>query len=300
MKLNRSIAIGLGVVPVGVCLWGFVIGPSRLGSTYETVSIPHLPPEWEGKNVAFISDFQVGMWWNHTGVIERAVSTLIHDHPAIVLLGGDFTEDPAEHPGQIEQAVRIVEPLARAGLQTFAVLGNHDYSMVEREDPVRAGPARRLAQQLEAAGIPVLQNEARPVVLKAGGEPLYVTGVGSHWAGKDDPVRSISGIPAGAARIVFMHNPDSFAALPPHSAPLAVCGHTHGGQIRIPFTPQWSWLTFEKEGEVHVDGWQPHYGSAGNRLYVNRGLGTSVVPVRINASPEITYFNLRRAGTTGS
>lgn len=91
----------------------------------------------------------------------------------------------------------------------------------------------------------------------------------------------------------MMHNPDTFGRLPPSSAPLAVAGHTHGGQIRIPFTPEWSWITFKSEDEVHADGWIDDYGAPGNRLYVNRGIGFSVVPIRINAPPEITMFTLR-------
>ena len=89
-----------------------------------------------------------------------------------------------------------------------------------------------------------------------------------------------------------MHHPDSFAEIPAGAAPLAVAGHTHGGQVRIPLMPQWSWLTFVKEDEVHADGWIDGYGAEGNRLYVNRGIGFSVVPLRINCPPELTRFVL--------
>lgn len=91
----------------------------------------------------------------------------------------------------------------------------------------------------------------------------------------------------------MMHNPASFTAIPTVGAPLAIAGHTHGGQIRLPFpTPEWSTLSLISEGQVHTDGWIEKYGNPGNRLYVNRGIGFSIVPFRINYRPEITYFTL--------
>jgi hypothetical protein len=68
--------------------------------------------------------------------------------------------------------------------------------------------------------------------------------------------------------VVFMHNPNSFSQIPAHAAPLAVAAHTHGGQIRIPFTPEWSWLAFFRSDEVHADGWiDAGFDQPGNRLY---------------------------------
>lgn len=276
----------------GLCLWGLLIGPRRLVETREFGPVANLPGEWEGKRVAFIADLQIGMWWNNSETIEKAIELLVRERPDIMLIGGDFTENPAKYEDQISASVKMVAPLVKSGIRTFAVLGNHDYSIVEREDPKQGEPAERLSRELTKIGIVVLNNEARAVTLREGGLPVYVVGLGSHWADEDRAEKAMRDVPANAPRIVFMHNPDSFSSLPAYSAPLAICGHTHGGQIRLPFTPQWSWLTFHQEGKVHADGWQPNYGEMGNSLYVNRGLGMSVAPLRINASPEITWFAL--------
>ena len=91
-----------------------------------------------------------------------------------------------------------------------------------------------------------------------------------------------------------MHEPDSFAAFPANAAPLALAGHTHGGQIRIPFTDDWSWMSLFVNEKVRADGWISDFGQAGNRLYVNRGIGFSSFPIRINCRPELTVFTLRR------
>jgi predicted MPP superfamily phosphohydrolase len=186
------------------------------------------------------------------------------------------------------------------------VLGNHDYSLNQKDDPKNERVAALVAESLERVGIPVLHNEAISLSPRgqaaADGSVLYLVGIGSEWAHEARPEVALAGVPEGAPRIVFMHNPSSFPEIPAGAAPLAVAAHTHGGQIRIPGTPSWSWLDIVAQGEAHADGWiEPSYGQPGNRLYVNRGIGFSAVPVRINAPPEITYFRLLgEAAPTGA
>ncbi|MEO8127074.1 MAG: metallophosphoesterase, partial [Bryobacteraceae bacterium] len=153
----------------GLCLWGLLIGPRVLVETREVGSVANLPPEWEGKRVAFISDLQIGMWGNNSATIQRAIELLVRERPDIMLIGGDFTENPAQDEEQISASVRMVAPLVKSGIRTFAVLGNHDYSMVEREDSKELETAERLSQELTKIGIVVFNNEARSVTLREGG-----------------------------------------------------------------------------------------------------------------------------------
>ena len=145
----------------------------------------------------------------------------------------------------------------------------------------------------------MLENEAVPVALSEGGEPLYVAGIGSAWAERSRPAAALAAVPAGAARIVLAHNPIVYRELPPNAAPLTLAAHTHGGQIRLPLTPSESWLHIARSREVVADGWAvDSVGQAGNRLYVNRGIGFSLVPLRIFCRPELTLFTLRQAEGT--
>lgn len=128
-------------------------------------------------------------------------------------------------------------------------------------------------------------------------ETLYLVGIGPHIPQQDKPNVALAQVPEAAPRLVMMHNPNSFDALPPNTAPLAVAGHTHGGQINLlPFglTPVWFLLTYDEEELVHVAGWIEDFGKPGNNLYINRGIGFSRVPLRINAPPELTLFKLRK------
>ncbi len=120
-----------------------------------------------------------------------------------------------------------------------------------------------------------------------------LVGIGARWPNEDRPEAALSGVSDGAPRFVMMHNPNSFEAFPAGTAPVAVAGHTHGGQVRVPFLAEWSWLKIVEDDEIHVDGWIEGFGEPGNQLYVNRGIGFSVAPIRINCRPEITLFTLR-------
>ncbi len=91
-----------------------------------------------------------------------------------------------------------------------------------------------------------------------------------------------------------MHNPSSFPRLRAGAAPFAVAGHTYGGQVKLPLLGKGSWISLVKGMNFPVAGWSEGYGQAGNRLYVNRGIGFSLLPIRINCPPELTLFTLRR------
>lgn len=285
----RRAASVLGGLLVAALVWGVAIEPRLIDRQELDVDLPRLPRSWDGAEVAFLSDFQVGLVLDNAGTIRRMVAQVVDERPDLVLLGGDFVySDSPEIAVQVAEVVELFRPLTEAGLTTYAVLGNHD---VEQD----AGGL--LQRELAATGIRVLSNEA--VALPAPGgaaePPLHLVGIAPHRPGRDRPAEAVGAVPEEAARLVLMHNPDSFPALPEGTAPLALAGHTHGGQVRVPFTPEWSYLALTQGGEVTADGWIDGYGEPGNQLYVNRGVGMSVVPIRLFCPPELTVFTLHAA-----
>jgi uncharacterized protein len=294
MKKIKYILLGLLGFIGAILIWG-LIEPYILDREAQIAEIPNLPTAWEGQKIAVISDWQVGMWLDNTLTVSWAVDRIIKERPAIALILGDFIYHPGSDPSQeIDKAIDLVRPLPAEGIPTYAVLGNHDYGMSSKNSSLDVAQATKLAQSLESVGVQVLQNEAVPITLPSDRDsPLYLVGVGSRWANEDRPKVALAQVPEIAPRFVMMHHPESFATFPANTAPVAVAGHTHGGQIRLPFTPQWSWLTFVREDEVHADGWIAQYGQPGNHLYVNRGIGFSILPIRINCAPEITFSTLQ-------
>ena len=106
-----------------------------------------------------------------------------------------------------------------------------------------------------------------------------MVGLDAWVPGATDIGAALAHVPAGAPRVLLMHNPTAFLHRAPHSAPVALAAHTHGGQIRLPFTSRWSWMSLVEEAAVAADGWiAPSFGATGNRLYVNRGIGFRWLP----------------------
>ena len=284
-----------GIVGLFVLLiiWSF-IEPRFLDTENETAKIPNLPKSWSGKKVAQISDFQIGLWGDNRGTARRSVAEIVEAKPAVALISGDFLYHAGKNiESEVETAVDIVRPLVDAGIPTYAVLGNHDYGMSSKKAQPKLQQAERLETALEEAGIEVLENEAVELRLPGNSDTLYLVGVDSLWAGRDNVAQALSGVPDSSPRITMMHNPDTFEQFPASSAPLAVSGHTHGGQVRIPNTPQWSWLRFTQKDKVYADGWAQGYGKPGNQLYVNIGIGMSIAPIRLFCPPELTFFTLQ-------
>ncbi|MCG7599314.1 metallophosphoesterase [Halomonas sp. McH1-25] len=314
MKFIKYSLLILAVFLVSLILWGMFVAPYQVDYQEERVKIPNLPPAWQNRQVALIADFQVGMWLSNKDTVKDIAEHLAQKKPSAVLIAGDFIyhpigdepkeeireeyepEDVKEVLSELRHALSLLSPLAEADVPVYAVLGNHDYAMEEPDDVKLEWLAHQVQSTLEEVGINVLNNESLVMESPANGEgaPLYLVGVGSHYADNDDAQRALAQLPDNAARLVLMHNPDSFASFPAGTAPLAMAGHTHGGQIRLPWTSEWSWMALLAENDVHADGWVENYGNPGNRLYVNRGIGFSVIPVRLNADPEVTLFTLSR------
>ncbi|HSP60630.1 MAG TPA: metallophosphoesterase [Ornithinimicrobium sp.] len=288
--LGRA-AVVLGAVIVAVTLWAFAEPRLVLETPRHTVELPGLTAEQDGLEVAVLSDLQVGMWWANTGMVDRAVEAIVAGDPDLVLLPGDFlysTEPDVQT--QVDTVLDLLDPLVDSGIPTLAVLGNHDHE---------AGGSQEIAAALEAAGIDVLLNESVVVPVAGtdgsdeGEDRLHVVGVGPARPGLADPEQAVAGVPDGAPRVVMMHNPSAFVDLPAGTGPLSVAGHTHCGQIAVPFAPHSSYLGLTEEEEVVADGWAPEgHGAAGNDLFVTCGVGFSLAPVRFNAPPQVVFFEL--------
>ena len=289
----KRVAIGLALGIVLLLVYGTAIEP-RFILTEERwkVAMPELAEERAGTEVALVADWQIGMWWSNEGMIERAVAEILAEEPDVILLAGDlvYSRHP-DIPTQVDNVLELAGPLIESGIPTYTVMGNHDYAVDAADELTRA---------LEDAGIPVLHNEARPIPSpEGGGNPLYVVGIGPAIPNEADIAASLDDVPDDAPRIVVMHNPTVYDQLPAGTAPLAVAGHTHCGQVALPGTPRWSYIALTEEEKTVAEGWAPRYhGAEGNRLYVNCGIGFSTVPVRINAPPEVTFFELMPWGAS--
>ena len=162
----------------------------------------------------------------------------------------------------------------------IAVLGNHDqWDGKETE--------QRLVRELESIGFSVLRNSSKKVT--RGTESIYITGTDDFWFSYDLP-KALRDIPGNAFKILLSHNPDVTGDIQKEmKIDLTLCGHTHGGQVALPFISH-HFIPIKNPSRYLAGLVKEPYGYT----YVNRGIGTLVFPFRINAPPEITSIILQK------
>lgn len=258
---------------LGVALVGWMYWTARADPVVRRAEVA-LPGLTEPVRAFLLSDIHVAGPDMPPERLARIVAQVNALRPDIVLIAGDFLGD-----GDLQSAVSPAEAIAplralRSRLGTFAVLGNHDHW---NDTPA-------IAAALRANGIRLLVNEA------AHAGPLAIGGVDDDFIDRADlprTLRAMEGLTGG--RLILSHSPDAFPAMP-RDVPLMLAGHTHCGQISFPLVGAW---TYESDhgarygcGEVN---------EAGRRLIVSGGLGTSVLPLRLGAPPELWVIDLRPA-----
>jgi uncharacterized protein len=139
---------------------------------------------------------------------------------------------------------------------------------------------------LAAAKVRFLVNESAE--LEAG---LWIVGVDDPASSMDDLSTALQGVPSGAPRVLLAHAPDIVDSIVDAPASdLILVGHTHGGQVNLPLF-NGAWLHQGASAEYVRGLYQVH----GSPMYVNRGIGTTSVPIRIGSRPEITHFTFHAA-----
>lgn len=292
----RTALLSGAVIALLVILYGWLLEPRLLLRVErEAVPMPGLPAAWAGSTIAVTGDFEVGAPGANSAMAHRVVRRLVAERPAAVLLIGDFVRhDTDDRVAALERLEAILRPLAQSGTPAFAVLGEHDWGI----DGPGAAPDSAAASELRATlrrlGVRVLDDQSAALRPFGGGPSLHLVGIGSPAAGSGRSA-ALEAVPTGAPRVVFMATAESFATLSAGTAPLAVAGLARAPHVRVPRGAEWPGPTDRARGAIG-DGWVQGYGAPGNRLYVNRGIGFSHAPLRINRPPELTLFTLVRPG----
>lgn len=244
------------------------------------LALPDLPPELEGLRVVLMADWHCSRI-NRPDALRPALQLANATRPDLFLLPGDFTLHSGSYFSEAAELASSLRPRIPGGV--LLSWGNHDYW-----HGVEPGMA-----QMPRAGCTILTNRAlvlnRKRELGESGSGLWLAGLDDLWAGNPDLVGTLSPLPAGEPRLVMAHNPDTAELQHGARVDLMLSGHTHGGQVRIPGlgAPVLPSRYGQKYASGPVQG--PHY-----QVYVNRGLGTSTVPVRLGVPPEVTVFELHR------
>jgi len=210
--------------------------------------------------------------------IRDGIDLVLGERPDVVCVTGDFITAAAPDP---DGYVKELKKLSTA-CPTFACMGNHDGG---DWSAMHGGPATpdAMAELLHAAGIRVLQDETERITVR--NRSMLITGVNDLWSRIIHPKKAGFGNEK-SPRIVLAHNPDTKDALADESWDLMLSGHTHGGQIRVPFFG--GRLTAPVKDDRYIEGLL----SWGQRqIHISRGVG-SLYGLRINCPPEVTLLEI--------
>ncbi len=278
-KFLEQTAIAVSATPFVASTYGLFYGRLNLETTQKRISLRRLPKTFEGFRIVQLSDLHISPFMS-AEEISKYVATANRLKADLVALTGDYvTWDPATQ----EAVVKALSAL-KAPFGVFGCLGNHEI-YTDTQDSI--------TQLFGEAGIRILRG-AR-VSIESHGETLNLIGI--DFQGRHGPPQPAGTYLRGVERLVardtvnilLSHNPNSFDRAADLGIDLSLAGHTHGGQVSLEFIhPS---LSPSRLITRYVKGW---FQKGAAQLYVNRGIGTIGVPIRLNSRPEITVFELAR------
>ncbi|MEZ4302657.1 MAG: metallophosphoesterase [Polyangiaceae bacterium] len=268
-----GLALGCWIAGLAMGAYGVGVRARRPRVARVEVAVRGLAEGLDGYTIAQLSDLHVGSFVSRRRA-DRWVRAANAEAPDLVALTGDYvTSGVAFH----EMIADVLAGLrARDGV--IAVLGNHDYF----------GGGEPLASLVKERGVVLLRNARHTV--QRGEASLEVAGVDDTWTRRADVEATMRGWEGGRTLIALAHDPALFPDLARHGAALVLSGHTHWGQIGVPFASaryNIARRVFRFSAGLYRDG--------DAALYVSPGLGTTGPPVRFGSAPEITVLVLRRA-----
>lgn len=261
----KTLAAGLVGAGSGLAIHGYVWERHALTMVNADLPMSGLPHALDGLRVGVITDLHLSTTVPEEDVI-RAIDRVQAERPDLLVLGGDYVSY-ADRRYMTPVAERLSRASAPHGV--FAILGNHD-------------DTREMPAALERQGIEVLRDARTAVAIR--GETLQLAGV-DFWTRRAD---EIAGVLRGAEGPVLLlaHDPRRIVEAAALDAGAVISGHTHGGQIVLPGVGALAARKFPIAGGL--------LARDNTTLFVSRGVGTVVVPIRVNCPPEVAMLTLRR------
>lgn len=271
VRIMAALALAVSAVPA----YARFVEPRLLVTHAETILLPGATPASPSIRIALFGDPHIGMF-GHAMPVRRIVERINAEDVDAVFLAGDLTYHP-----QPEDITRKFAALADIDAPLFAVLGNHDVGLPGTD------VSDALLASLEEAGANVMHNRA--IETEIAGHRLIVSGASDLWQRRQDFGFS-SSLPPGVPVLLLTHNPDTALVVPDtFHYDLMLAGHTHGGQVRVPFLYR-SLLPVSGPFDKELHRFPV---PAGERLvYVTTGTGMVGVPMRFLMPPRVDILTI--------
>lgn len=234
------------------------------------INMPKLPVEFDGFTLLHLSDMHIDGIESLPEVIMKLIEGKEVDS---CVFTGDFRFAVKGSSHNVIYNMEKILGVVKAKYGSVGILGNHDFYDIVPE--------------FERMGLKMLINDS--VEVKIGNESIWIVGVDDpHYYGCDDLSKSLSNIPAESFKILLAHSPELYYEAEEANIDLYLCGHTHAGQICFPFIGPV--LTHAKCPRRLCAGYWEYKSLRG---YTSAGIGSSLLPVRFNCPPEITFIELK-------
>ena len=251
------------------------IEPSWVDITNFTYSHPYIPEAFNHTRIVQFSDTHLGFQYNLSD-FEKTIETIHSLNPDMICFTGDLIDNPNDY--QVSPKLNTLLSELKAPLGKYSVYGNHDHGGYGTE---------MYKEMMLTNGFTLLVNESN-FITQEDGSQIVISGIDDAMLGKPNLDKSIPEHSNELFTILLSHAPDFADYATNYPVDLQLSGHSHGGQIQIPFlgaivTPPYA--EKYREGSYTLD----HLS-----LYVNRGLGTTRIPYRLFSRPEITVIDLQK------
>ena len=275
-KIKKLFLILAFLISLTALLWySLIFEPNNIQVEKINIAIENLPESFDGAKIVHLTDFHS----KNFGEREKKVLEILEDiNPDFIFITGDFIDYRTKDINSCQEFWRKLSNQHQG--KTFGVLGNHEHW-------IKSPDISAIKKLLEEGGISILNNENRKIF--QGNKYIYLLGVDDPDSKKDDLPKAMIGAEENIPKILLAHSPDIVDNLRGEKVDLILVGHTHGGQIRIPFVKPF-WVPPKNRGK-YASGL---FEIGKTILYVNRGIGMAALPVRFNCPPEIAVIELKK------
>ncbi|WP_108670360.1 metallophosphoesterase [Peribacillus acanthi] len=247
--------------------------PKWIEITQQNLQFPNLPSSFSGLRAVLISDTHLGFQFQLPQLVQL-IDKINKLHPDLIFFTGDLMDNP--HTYIEKKSISPILSKLKATYGKFCVYGNHDHGGYGSDIYLNI---------MKESGFIVLKNQATHI-MNDSGEKIFIAGVDDSMLGKPNLPQTIQNIPEDSFTLLLSHAPDFAETSSKYPISLQLSGHSHGGQIQIPF---YGALITPPQAKIYIEGL---YEIKQMKLYVNRGLGTTRLPYRFLSRPEITLLKI--------
>jgi len=265
-------------------IFGSFIEPKILITNYQTIDLPNLNSPVK---IAFVSDLHVGKY-KQTAWVEKVADRIIGLNPDIVLLGGDQTDNEASAPEELIYLTPLKKITNK--FPVYAINGNHEYGLTcfngkDKKCHYTGDIHNETKKTLTDLSVRYLTNELQKITINS--SSFYLFGGDEYWAKKLD-LSSLNKRAENLPTIALIHNPSAILDKP-INANLILSGHTHGGQIRLPFIGPLGMVDTVLPHEYY---WGLHNITTSTQIFISAGAGETGARARLFNPPEVVLLTI--------